>query len=57
MRPRIFLVLVLLTTTASWAGIVESVRLALAQNNFSAAQAQLDFYRNQRGADAEYLEA
>jgi thiol-disulfide isomerase/thioredoxin len=51
------LVCLLLTATASWAGIVDSVRFALAQNNFSAAQAQLDFYRNQRGADAEYVEA
>jgi thiol-disulfide isomerase/thioredoxin len=36
---------------------VDSVRFALAQNNFAAAEAQLDSYRSQRGADAEYLEA
>ena len=36
---------------------MESVRYALAQNNFAAAEAQLDSYRNQRGADPEYLEA
>jgi thiol-disulfide isomerase/thioredoxin len=57
MRPGTILVFLFLAATASWAGIVDSVRFALAQNNFSAAQAQLDFYRNQRGADAEYLEA
>jgi thiol-disulfide isomerase/thioredoxin len=57
MRSRIFLIAVLLTASAAWAGIVESVRFSLAQNNFAAAEAQLDSYRNQRGADAEYLEA
>jgi len=57
MRSRILLIAILLTATASWAGVVESVRFALAQNNFSAAEAQLDSYRSQRGADAEYLEA
>lgn len=57
MRSRIFLLAILLTASASWAGIVESVRFALSQNNFAAAEAQLDSYRNQRGADAEYLEA
>src|SRR5438270_6951655 len=57
MRSSFFLISVLLTASAGWAGIVESVRLALAQNNFAAAEAQLDSYRNQRGADAEYLEA
>jgi thiol-disulfide isomerase/thioredoxin len=57
MRFRIVLLLFLLCATASWAGIVESVRDALAQNNFSAAEAQLNFYRNQRGVDAEYVEA
>lgn len=57
MRSRIFLILILFTALASWAGIVDNVRYALAQNNFSAAQAQLDAYRSQRGADAEYVEA
>src|SRR5215469_11554361 len=47
----------LLCATLSWAGIVESVRYALAQNNFAAAEAQLDSYRSQRGTDAEYLDA
>lgn len=57
MRSRITLLLILLTASASWAGIVDSVRFALAQNNFAAAESQLNSYRSQRGADAEYLEA
>jgi len=38
------------------AGIVDNVRMALAQNNFSAAESELSSYRSQRGVDAEYLE-
>ena len=60
MRFRIVLLSILLCAlgaTASWAGIVESVRYALAQNNFAAAEAQLNSYRSQRGTDAEYVEA
>ena len=57
MRFRIFLAVVLLASSSAWAGIVEYVRYALAQNNFAAAEAQLENYRNQRGADAEYLDA
>src|SRR5215471_7466760 len=57
MRSRILIISVLLTATSCWAGIVESVRYALAQNNFAAAEAELSSYRSQRGADAEYLEA
>src|SRR5215470_6252599 len=57
MRSRIVLLSILLCATASWAGIVESVRYALAQNNFAAAEAQLSSYSSQRGKDAEYLEA
>src|SRR5580765_8098082 len=57
MRSRIFLFAILLTASACWAVIVDSVRFALAQNNFAGAEAQLNSYRNQRGADAEYLEA
>ena len=56
MRSRILLFLICLTASVSWAGIVDNVRYALAQNNFSAAEAQLDSYRSQRGVDAEYLE-
>ncbi len=56
MRFRIFLVSMLLTASA-WAAVIDDVRLALAQNNFSAAESTLNSYRNQRGIDAEYLEA
>ena len=56
MRFRALLVSLLLTASA-WAGIVDTVRYALAQNNFSAAESALDSYRGQRGADAEYAEA
>jgi thiol-disulfide isomerase/thioredoxin len=57
MRLRILLLSILLTASAAWAGIVDNVRYALSQNDFSAAQAQLDSYRGQRGVDGEYLEA
>jgi len=57
MRARFFFLSILLCATACWAGIVDNVRYALAQNNFSAAEAQLDSYRSERGADAEYVEA
>ncbi len=56
MRAKFFLIFFLLTASA-WAGIVDSVRFALSQNNFAAAEAQLDSYRSQRGADAEYVDA
>ncbi|HEX6823972.1 MAG TPA: redoxin domain-containing protein [Candidatus Sulfotelmatobacter sp.] len=57
MRFRTILLAILLAAPASWAGIVESVHYALAQNNFSAAEAQLAAYRSQRGVDAQYIEA
>jgi len=57
MLSRIFLFSILLTATAAQAGIVDNVRIALVRNDFSAAQAQLDSYRNQHGVDGEYLEA
>jgi thiol-disulfide isomerase/thioredoxin len=56
MRFRILVVSVLLTASA-WAGIVDNVRIALARNNFSAAESALDSYRSQQGVTAEYLEA
>jgi thiol-disulfide isomerase/thioredoxin len=56
MRFRALLVSFLLTT-AAWAGIVDNVRYALAQNNFSAAESNLISYRNQLGVTPEYLEA
>ena len=56
MRFRTFLLFLGLTTSA-WAGIVENVRMALMQNNFSAAESQLESYRSQVGVNGEYLEA
>jgi len=56
MRLRIILISLLLTASA-WAGIVDTVRIALMQNNFSAAESALNSYRNQQGVTAEYLEA
>ena len=56
MRLRILLVSVLLTASA-WAGIVDDVRIALMQNNFSAAESALNSYRSQQGVTSEYLEA
>lgn len=57
MRLRILLGFLLLAVSVSWAGIVDNVRYALAQNNFAAAESELDSYRSQRGVDAEYLDA
>lgn len=51
------LILIFLASTSAWAGIVDDVRMALSQNNFSAAESQLGAYRSQRGVDGEYLEA
>jgi thiol-disulfide isomerase/thioredoxin len=56
MRWWILLVSVLLTASA-WAGIVDEVRIALTQNNFSGAESALNSYRSQQGVTAEYLEA
>ncbi len=57
MRLRIALVSVLLTASLAWAGVVEDVRVALAQGNFSAAESELNSYRSGRGVTAEYLDA
>jgi thiol-disulfide isomerase/thioredoxin len=57
MQFKVILLAIVLSGSAAWAGIVENVRLALAQNNLSAAEAQLAAYRSQRGVDAEYVEA
>ena len=37
--------------------IIDDVRIALAQGNFSAASSRLETYRAQRGIDPQYLEA
>jgi thiol-disulfide isomerase/thioredoxin len=56
LRFRKFLILIALATPA-WAGIVEDVRTALAQNSFSAAEAQLNSYRAKNGVTPECVEA
>ncbi|HWY19769.1 MAG TPA: TlpA family protein disulfide reductase [Candidatus Acidoferrum sp.] len=50
------LILIVLVTPAR-AGIVGDVRAALAQGNFSAADAYLNSYRARNGVSPEYLEA
>ena len=57
MRLSSLLTSILLLAVTAHAGIVENVRYLLAQNNFAGAEAQLASYRNQRGADPEYLDA
>jgi len=49
--------LVLLLNLSAFAGIVDDVRFALAQNQFTAAEKELNSYKAQRGATPEYLEA
>jgi thiol-disulfide isomerase/thioredoxin len=56
MRFRKLLILIALVTPA-WAGIVENVRTALAQDNFSAADSYLTSYRTSKGVTPEYVEA
>jgi thiol-disulfide isomerase/thioredoxin len=41
----------------AWAGVVEDVRTALAQNGFAAAEIQLNSYRAKNGVTPEYVEA
>ncbi len=57
MRLRFLFPWILLAASTASAGIVDNVRFLLAQNNFAAAESQLDSYRSQRGVDAEYLDA
>jgi thiol-disulfide isomerase/thioredoxin len=56
MRLR-FLPVLLALSTASFAGITDDVREALARNNFSAAEAELQSYRSRQGVTPEYVEA
>ena len=51
------LLILIAFTTPAWAGIVEDVRSALAQNNFSAADSYLSSYRGKNGITPEYIEA
>jgi len=41
----------------AWAGIVQDVRGALAQDNFAAAESELKSYSAQNGVNGEYVEA
>jgi len=56
MRLRHLAVLLLLSSFA-FADIIEDVRAALAQRNFTAADSALQTYRTQHGVDPAYLEA
>lgn len=56
MVSRSVFILIFLASTCS-AGIIENVRSSLAQGNFAAADAYLETYRTERGADPSYLEA
>jgi thiol-disulfide isomerase/thioredoxin len=56
MHLRKLLILVALVTPA-WAGIVDDVREALAQNTFTAADIYLKGYRAKNGVTGEYVEA
>ena len=47
----------MLLCTASFAGITDDVRGKLEQNNFSAADAELQTYRTQQGVTPDYVEA
>jgi thiol-disulfide isomerase/thioredoxin len=55
MVPRLLVVLVFLSSL-SFADIVDDVRSSLAQNNFNAADTELQTYRTQHGVTPEYLE-
>jgi thiol-disulfide isomerase/thioredoxin len=55
MVPR--LLAVLLISTLSFAGITDDVREALARNNGSAAEAELQGYRARQGVTPDYVEA
>lgn len=50
------LLLVALSASA-FAGIIEDVRIQLANDNFAGAESELNSYKAQRGVTAEYLEA
>jgi thiol-disulfide isomerase/thioredoxin len=53
----IFVALVFALVGPAWAGIVEDVRTALGQNNFTAADQDLKSYAATNGVNGEYVEA
>lgn len=55
--PLRLLATLLVLSSFSFAGLVEDVRTALAQNNFAAADAELQDYKTRQGVTPEYLEA
>ena len=58
MRLRTALILLIIASvTQVWASVVDQVRIALAQNNFTAADSYLSSYRAQAGITPEYVEA
>jgi thiol-disulfide isomerase/thioredoxin len=58
MRSRYLTILLLLSSSFfAFADIVDDVRAALAQRNFTAADANLQKYRSEHGVDPAYLEA
>jgi len=56
MRFDRFILVLLFASSPAFAGIVDDVRVALAQNSFTAAESALNAYRAQRGVTPEYLE-
>lgn len=48
---------ILALSSLAFGGVIEDIRGAIAQNNFSAAGSELQTYRAQHGVDPEYLEA
>ena len=56
MVPRL-LAICLLASSLCFAGVTDEVRDQLAHNDFAAAEAALESYRNQQGVTADYLEA
>ena len=51
------LAVLLALSTVSFAGITDDVREALARNNASAAEAELQSYRGRQGVTPDYVEA
>ena len=51
------LIAIFVLSSSAWAGIVEDVRGALAQNSFQTADSELKAYQAQNGVTPEYIEA
>jgi thiol-disulfide isomerase/thioredoxin len=56
-RTALFLVSLAFLTATCFAGIVEDVRISLAQGNFTSAESELNAYKAKSGVTPEYLEA